>query len=310
MTTKYINKTTINKLLKEHYLIVELIGSGSFGEVYLAEDKKQKKYALKIEGLKKTKLSKEYKVYKDMKLANVYNVPKVHQYLKTDDYNILVMDLLGPSLEELFTMYDKHLSLFTVLKIGVCIIDVIRDFHNAGYVHRDIKPNNFLVGRFDKAEIIYIMDFGLSKKYINNGKHIEESKINSVIGTPRYVSINVHNGIEPSRRDDLESICYMLIYFIKGKLPWQDIKTNKQEQHNEDFKKNTKQNKYSKIGEIKSNISTTDLTIDLPSCFKKSLDYIKQLSFEETPDYEYIKSLFQNTLNKNTKNTQFPWISQ
>lgn len=296
---QYINKASINNLLLEYYVITEKIGSGSFGEVYLAEDKKGRLYALKIEDkhTHKTKLEKEYRIYKELKDQHIDNVPKLYRYMKTDDYNILVMELLGPSLEELLNIYEKKLNLYSVLNIGYYIIDGIKLFHNAGYIHRDIKPNNFLIGRKDKADTIFIMDFGLSKKYITNGTHIPEGKIKSLIGTPRYASINVHDGIEPTRRDDLESIGYMLIYLLKGSLPWQGIKKTK------------KQTMYQLIGEKKKSTSLEELTSKLPSCFFNYLNYVKQLAYDEEPDYEYLKKLFLDCLPKSNNYTKYIWLN-
>jgi len=298
MGIKYMNKASINNFLINQYLISDKIGSGSFGEVYLAEGhKNDKKYALKVEERnRKSKLPREYKVYYELKKKNVYSVPKIYKYIETDDYNMLVMDLLGPSLEELFNIYDKQLNLITVINIACSIIDIIADFHSVGYIHRDIKPNNFLIGRLDKADTIYIMDFGLSKRYINKDKHITQNTIDTLVGTPRYTSINVHNGIEPSRRDDLESIGYMLVYFIKGRLPWQGIK------------KNNKKDMHARIGKIKQETSLEILTEGLPLCFAKYLEYTRKLEFEEEPDYKYLKNLFIKDMPQNKGYEKFPWI--
>ncbi len=297
--TQYINKDSVNKLLLEYYIITERIGKGSFGEVYLAEDKKDRLYALKIEDkhTNKTKLEKEYKVYRALKDNNVQNVPKLFRFIKTEDYNILVMELLGPSLEELLNIYERKLNLYSVLNLGYSIIDSMEAFHETGYVHRDIKPNNFLIGRKENTDKIYIMDFGLSKKYISDDQHISEGKIKSLIGTPRYASINVHNGIEPTRRDDLESIGYMLIYLLKGTLPWQGIKGPK------------KSDMYRLIGEKKKTMSLDELTSDIPSCFKNYLKNVRELKYSEKPDYNYLKNLFSHALPSSNNYAKYIWLN-
>lgn len=274
-----------NDLLMHHYIIIEKIGSGSFGDVYLGEDGKNMKYALKIENkyAKKTRLIKEYTIYKQLIKQRMQNIPKIYKFIKTTNNIILVMELLGPNLEELLIKYNKKFDTMTILKLSIAIISIIEKLHDVGYIHRDIKPNNFLIGRNNNKDIIYLMDFGLSKKYITNGKHIQMSTINNIIGTPRYASVNVHNNMEPSRRDDLESIGYMLIYLAKGTLPWKGIRTKKT------MKK--------QIGDMKKNIKLTELTKELPKCFYSYMKYVKKLAFDEDPNYECIKSMFTEYIN-------------
>lgn len=269
----------------DNYMLIKQIGSGSFGSVYLAQKKDGSFVAAKVEDKKNPRLLSEYKTYK---LLNKYGftegLPRVYQYLETPENNIIIMQLLGKNLEEMFNDYNKKLNILLVKHIAIKIFTLIEKMHFSGFIHRDIKPNNFLLDCDNNLQNIYIMDFGLSKRYVNHGKHMKFRTGRSLIGTARYASVNMHLGIEPSRRDDLESICYMLLYFVKGSLPWQGL--NK-------IVGNNKILNLEMIGEVKM---TTDFDIfckDIKDdCFKKSIHYCKNLSFYDTPDYDYLKKLF------------------
>lgn len=138
---------------------------------------------------------------------------------------MMVLELLGPSLEDLFNMCEKRFTLKTTLMVGVQMLELIRYVHSKETLHRDIKPDNFLIGYRNNSKKVYMIDFGLSRKYRTpKGDHIGYKDNKTLTGTARYVSINTHIGIEQSRRDDLESFIYVLIYFLKGSLPWQNLK--------------------------------------------------------------------------------------
>jgi len=148
-------------------------------------------------------------------------IPKCYFFGTENNYNIMVMDVLGPSLEDLFKYCGMRLKLKTVLWLAEQMIQRVEYLHSRKFLHRDIKPDNFLMGTYDNRNTVYIIDFGLAKKYIQkNGEHIELKEGKSLTGTARYASINTHEGLEQSRRDDLESLGYVFMYFLRGKLPW------------------------------------------------------------------------------------------
>lgn len=283
---------SVGKRILEEYVLFELIGSGTFGEVYIVQHMNGTYSAVKIESRKRPpRMINEHKIYSYLyKCGFRVGIPKIYDWIETPDYNYMFMQLLGPSLEDLFNKYNKKFKLSTIFSVAIQLIELLQSLHECKFIHRDIKPNNFLIGRTDKHQL-YIMDFGLSKKYINEGSHIKFRESRSLIGTARYASINMHMGIEPSRRDDLESIAYMLIYFAKGSLPWQGLK-----------KKNGADKNLEAIGEIKIATSIDILCSGLHSCFKDYLVYCRKLKFEQMPDYTYITNLFQNAMTESRMN--------
>ena len=288
-------------LVSNEYEIIKKLGSGSFGEVFLTkilstgqlvaskiEEKKNKK------NKNDSKIFDEYKIYRKFEMKGLETgIPKIYSFYETPKFNVLVMELLGENLETIFDAYNKQFQIGTVLKLGCEIINLIEKVHNCGFIHRDIKPNNFMFGVGNKKYDLHILDFGLSKKFFKNKKHIEIKTNKSLVGTARYTSINIHNGIEPSRRDDLESICYMLIYFLKGSLPWQGLKKQKDVDH------------IDLIGEVKLSTSVKNLCKDIPNCFVDFIEYVRNLSFEERPDYKYLKNLLLNYSRENKINLEY-----
>jgi serine/threonine protein kinase len=275
------NKKEDNILFQDNYDLIKKIGSGSFGDVYLSKHKQSDVLmASKVEDFKgkHTKLQSEKRIYRILHDANVDQIPKIFEFMKTRKYHIMNMELLGKSLDKIFESYDKQFDLTTVFKLGLDMIDIMEQLHDAGIIHRDIKPNNFMMGVEDKGKL-YIMDLGLSKIYMKKDRHIKYSTDRNIVGTARYISNNIHLGFEPSRRDDMESIGYLLVYFLKGKLPWQGLKKSK------------KTSQIEKIKEVKLCTSPSKLCKGLPPSFCKFLVHIRELGFYDRPDYDYLKKI-------------------
>ena len=198
------------------------IGSGSFGEIYLGLDiQTGKEVAVKFEQLnvRRPQVIEEAKLLREF--AGEPGFPKFMWYGKHDEFHIMVIELLGPSLEDLFAYCGRKLSLKTVLLLGDQLLQKIEVLHKKGYIHRDLKPENVLMGLEENASTLYLIDYGLAKKWkLPNGDHIPIREGKSLTGTARYASANTHLGIEQSRRDDLEGAGYVLLYLLKGELPW------------------------------------------------------------------------------------------
>jgi len=199
------------------------------------------------------------------------------------------MELLGKSLEKLFEEKGSKLSLKTVCMLGIQMISRLEYIHNKHILHRDIKPDNFIIGIDINSYKVYLIDFGLSKKYRSSRtlQHIKYSENKKLIGTARYASINALAGIEQGRRDDMEALSYVLIYFLRGSLPWQGLRINK------------KEDRYKKILEKKKIVNSKELCIGLPNQFSDFVDYCRLLKFDEEPNYEFLKGLLIQVMNNN-----------
>ena len=200
------------------------------------------------------------------------------------------MELLGNSLEDLFQKQHKQFSIKTTCMLGIQMIDRIEWVHNKLIVHRDIKPDNFVMGRGDSAHIVYLLDFGLSKKYWSShlNSHLKFTINKKLTGTARYASINALRGCEQSRRDDLEAIGYVLLYFLRGSLPWQGLKMDK------------KDDRYKKIYEKKKATTAEELAKGFPSEMCEYIKYTRNIDFEAKPDYNYLRGLLKNIMMKNS----------
>jgi serine/threonine protein kinase len=265
-------------MIANKYRLIEKINEGSFGTVFKAENIRTKDIvAIKFEnksGQIKS-LKNEAKIYQY--LGKLDGFPQIKTFGTTDKINYLVIDLLGNSLASTIT-YHNILSLKTVLVLGIQIIKRIQTLHDKSLLHRDIKPSNFIFGTNNDTNKLYLVDFGFAKRYDYNGKHIEEKNIKNIIGSPNFVSLNIHYNIEPSRRDDVESCIYVILTMLFGRLEW-FTKTN-----------------LNQIAELKKQIISID---EVPAFIKKMLHYVRTINFNEKPDYDYLINLMVQEFNNN-----------
>ncbi|KAG0504224.1 hypothetical protein M758_1G015300 [Ceratodon purpureus] len=267
------------------YRLGRKIGSGSFGEIYLGTNvQTNEEVGIKLESIrtKHPQLLYESKLYRILQGGT--GIPNIRWFGIEGDYSVLVLDLLGPSLEDLFNFCSRKFSLKTVLMLADQLINRVEYVHAKSFLHRDIKPDNFLMGLGRRANQVYIIDFGLAKKYRDPSthQHIPYRENKNLTGTARYASINTHLGIEQSRRDDLESLGYVLMYFLRGSLPWQGLKAG------------TKKQKYEKISEKKMSTPIEVLCKNYPSEFASYFHYCRSLRFDDKPDYAYLKRIFRD----------------
>ncbi|XP_044734592.1 casein kinase I isoform X2 [Chrysoperla carnea] len=282
------------------YRLGRKIGSGSFGDIYLGTNiTTGEEVAIKLECIKTRhpQLHIESKFYKMMQGG--VGIPNIKWCGSEGDYNVMVMELLGPSLEDLFNFCSRRFSLKTVLLLADQLISRVDYIHSRNFIHRDIKPDNFLMGLGKKGNLVYIIDFGLAKRYRDNRtqSHIPYRENKNLTGTARYASINTHLGIEQSRRDDLESLGYVLMYFNRGSLPWQGLKAA------------TKRQKYERISEKKMSTPIEELCKGYPNEFPTFFNYCRQLRFEERPEYAYLRQLFRTLFHRKgfTYDYVFDW---
>ena len=284
-----INSNFIKKypIIFKKYRPIRRLSSGVFSEIYSGINiHNNEKVAIKIEKRNIKDKYLESECYTLFSLRNI-GIPKVLSFGHNKEYDILVMPLLGKSLLDIFISKNSNYEFKDICLIAIQIIERIQWVHSRKFIHRDIKPDNFLIGLND-PHIIYLIDFGLSKKYqsTKSGKHILYSESKKFTGTIVYGSVNSLKCREQSRRDDLESIGYMLIYFMKGRLPWQSVKVD------------NKKESYLKVSQMKRNILPEELCENLPCEFTDYMKYVKNLKFEENPNYGYLRNLFVQLMKK------------
>ena len=290
------------KILFKKYKIKSKISKLDFNDVYLGKNILDNELvAIKVEK-KNVRLplleSEAFLLYSIKGLG----IPKFITYGQTKSFRVLIMSLLGQNLEDIFRQNEKQFSLQEICLIAIQVLERIQLVHSHYFIHRNIKPDNFVIGKED-PNIIYLVDFGLSKKYRSSKtkKHIKFNYTGKLIGTLRFSSANALRGGEQSRKDDLISIGYMIIYFLMKKLPWQFIKEKNETE------------RYVKIYKMKREITNEVLCRFLPKEMLDYMRYVQRLGFEENPDYKYLKNLFKSILyrlNPNHGQFIFSWINK
>ena len=294
----------LNKIIFGKYKILKLEGNGAFSAVFSAKNViNNQLVALKVQKKMYNIGILEKEAFYLYRLKGI-GIPKIISYGNYGNYNILVEELLGKTIEELFKQNINKSNIIRLKDLamsGIQIIDRIQFIHSKYILHLDIKPSNFLFGKDDNS-LIYIIDFGMARKYRSSRtkKHIKFSKNNYFAGNIKYSSINTMKGVQPSRRDDLESLGYMIIYLYNQQLPWENLKCK----NHSDLAQ--------KIFAVKSFLSIKMLCKDLPKEMNEYMIYVKSLKFEEEPNYIYITRIFELMLKKINKinDLNFSWIDK
>ena len=281
-TDVFLGQTIFNK-----YKLIRKLGQGSFGSIYQAQSKcSNKYYAVKLEEMRQNQfVLEEESIF--LSYLNCPRIPKLKTFGYSGSLIILVMELLGDSLDKIFDkLPSRKMSIRCVCNIAYQLLMIFEIIHNCNIIHRDIKPANVAIGFEGKSKFIYLLDFGLSKKYRSSKtkKHFPFVQGNKLIGNARYSSINALDGGTQSRRDDLESLGYLLLYLLLGRLPWQGHISH------------SKEDKYYKIREIKKNTTPEELCQGLPPQIQEYVEYTRNLEYETDPDYKYLKNLFLTIL--------------
>ena len=285
-----------NRIFFNKYKPDKKIGEGSFGKIYLSHNiNTGEKFALKLENRNLVPSLLEQEAYILCYLKGE-GIPFIKSFGISTEFNVLVMELLGKSLEYLFEKMNKKFSLKTVCMLGIQMITRLQYIHNKHILHRDIKPDNFIMGLDNNSWKVYLIDFGLSKKYRSSKtlKHIKFAEHKKLIGTARYASINALAECEQGRRDDMEALGYVLMYFLKGNLPWQGLKINRRD------------DRYRKIYEKKKETTAEELCKGFPKEFCEFVKYTRKLEFEEEPDYDYLRNLLKQVMKD--KNYEMDYI--
>ena len=295
-----VGNQLLNTVFFNKYRLVEKLGEGTFGMIFKCESS-DGLCAFKFEKKRPNKRSL-LKLESDImiELKGPW-IPRIISYIEEGDYNIMIMELLGKSLEGLLKASpEKKLSLKTACLLGIEMLKILKYIHDRHYIHRDIKPDNFAIG-YSNPSKLYLLDFGLAVKY-RSSKTLEQKlmkKNKKLTGTARYASINALKGYDQSRRDDLESVGYVLAYLLRGNLPWQGIVVK------------TKEEKYAKILYKKQYITPEQLLSGFPSELVSYINYCKLLKYEQEPDYNYLSGLFINIIKNGLKEEidyKYDWI--
>ncbi|KKF93576.1 hypothetical protein CFO_g4072 [Ceratocystis platani] len=286
-----------------NWQINKKVGTGSFGVIYDGIDPKtQKHLAFKFESTacESPQLREEYRCYKLLAGCNsnisrfLEGVSPVHAFGDQYLHRYLVIDRLGPSLEMLYSKCKRVFSVKTVCMLGIQMIDRIKCIHERKLIYRDIKPQNFLMGRpgSDEEDEVFIVDLGMCKEYIDpiTKNHISFGGSRALSGTVQFLSNSAIQGFQQSRRDDIESVCLVLIYLLKG-LPWNNAGST------------------DKVTKLKLETTAEDLCEGLAPQFLEYINYIRNLGFEVEPDYAYLQGLLNAVLEDlgTTNDRKFDW---
>ncbi|CAD8137912.1 unnamed protein product [Paramecium pentaurelia] len=292
--------TVQQNILNNQFVIQKKISSGSFGVVYQGFDLRTSDHvAIKIE---KPEIDDLFSLDREVQILRILHgipqVPKLKWAGKDKGNNVMVIQLLGRDLTH-YLRQRKRFSLACVLGIADQMLTILEAIHSKGIIHRDIKPENILAGKDREQNIIYLVDYGIAKQFKDkDDKHIPLRENKPFLGTSRYASMAAHRGQELSRKDDLESLGYMLIFLLKGSLPWQSISYKNEDE------------KVKMVGLMKMRITSQELCQDIPTEFMRFIDLVKKMSYREKPDYRYFQQLFRRVSIQQQIESRFDWYDE
>lgn len=289
-----------SKIADGKFELARKLGAGCFGEVYRGVNTETKEeVAVKFEDASSgaPQLEHEAGIIDLLKQVPMpQGIAECYYFGNEGRYRACVMELLGKSLEDRMQGCQGKFSTRSAVLVAEQALGRIEYLHSRGIVHRDIKPENFMFGIKGKVHHLYLIDFGLSKRYYDKKHTLMKQKL-SLTGTARYASLNAHRGFEQSRRDDLEAIGHMFMYFLRSTLPWSGLEAK------------TKQEKYQKIHDKKESTPLSELCAGYPEEFMTYLEYTRNLEFTQRPDYNMLRGLFARLREQDKcEDHQFQWF--
>lgn len=293
----------IGLVIKGKYKVGERIGKGSFGEIRVGVNTETgERLAIKLErqDIAQKQLPLEYAFFKLLG-KDGKGMPKLIYFGVCGVYSALVMDLLGPTVQEMFERCESKFTIKTVIQIAVQLLERFEYIHSKKILYRDVKPANFLFGLQDdpvKKDIVYVVDYGLAKMYVEDNKHIPYSENKATTGTVRYMSINAHLQRQQSRRDDLEALGYVFAYLLAGSLPWQGLTGEL-----------TTAQRYAKTRKLKQDTTAEELFKNQPPEFAEYLKTVRKMGYDEQPDYNKLRELLKSAFKrlKYKLDNKFDW---
>jgi len=283
--------------------VLRKINEGAFGEIHLGElldDGKQVAVKLEMQNTLHPQLLSEGNIYRH--LEGGPGIPMVYWFgLHEPMYNVMVIDLLGPSLQDLFVYCGHKFSVKTTLLLVDQMLSIIEFFHKKQYLHRDIKPDNFLMGIGDKAAEVFVIDLGLTKKIQRQRFSVGQigcQLVHPMVGTVRYAGIHAHLGHEEGPRDDLESLAYVWAFFLRGSLPWQGIEARNRDE------------KFARIRDMKKQMRSAELFDGFPKEFERYLEYVRGMRRDELPNYQRVRDVFRKLAAQSgvAYDGEFDWV--
>ncbi|OMJ66794.1 hypothetical protein SteCoe_36236 [Stentor coeruleus] len=268
-------------LFMDKYFIEGLLGSGGFGSVHKTVEVKSKRtFAIKVDKKRRGNVKQEAEILQELQGGE--GIPKIYEVGETEEFTYMVMELLGSSLSKLQKQQGGRFSVDTIITVLIQALNRLEYIHSFGIVHRDLKPQQFLLGN---QNILFLVDYGLARRFMSMGTHIPYQSNCSRAGNSTYASLSNHLGIHQTRRDDIESLSYMAVSLMNGRLPWQQtVKLNSS-------------TKWNNVYQIKSTIPLQELCQQCPKEFLSFIRYARALDFHEEPDYEYLRHMLGNARN-------------